>query len=101
MNDDLISRQAVINAIESHGSVWIGMADDVTVEQAMNKAADAMRNLMIMIVNNMPAEHPELSEWCTTCKEYDQKAQCCPRFSAVIRSTVEELKTKYKEGDDD
>ena len=37
---------------------------------------------------------PPLEEfaWCTDCKEYDQKAHCCHRFTKVIRQTVEELK---------
>ena len=35
---------------------------------------------------------PELNEWCTDCKEYDQERHCCPRFNKVIRETVEEYK---------
>ena len=35
---------------------------------------------------------PELDEWCTDCKEYDQKRHCCPRFRRVIRETVEEVR---------
>ena len=31
-------------------------------------------------------------EWCTDCKEYDQERHCCPRWTKVIRNTVEELK---------
>lgn len=29
-------------------------------------------------------------EWCDTCKEYDQKKHCCPRFNKVIRKTLAE-----------
>lgn len=34
----------------------------------------------------------ESFEWCTDCKEYDQDAHCCHRYSKVIRQTVEEMK---------
>lgn len=35
---------------------------------------------------------PELDEWCTDCKEYDQKRHCCPRFRRVIREVAEEVR---------
>ena len=35
---------------------------------------------------------PDLDEWCTDCKEYDQEKHCCPRFNRVIRETVEEVR---------
>lgn len=31
-------------------------------------------------------------EWCDTCKEYDQEAHCCHRWSKVINNTVKEIK---------
>ena len=34
----------------------------------------------------------ESFEWCTDCKEYDQEAHCCHRWSKMIRKTVEEMK---------
>lgn len=36
-------------------------------------------------------------EWCHDCKEYDQKAHCCHRWTGVIRETVKELEECYKE----
>lgn len=30
-------------------------------------------------------------EWCTDCKEYDHNRHCCPRFSKVIRGTLDEV----------
>ena len=52
--------------------------------------ADAKTRLMSLA----PTVQPPLEEfeWCTECKEYDQKAHCCHRFTKVIRETVEELK---------
>lgn len=37
-------------------------------------------------------QEPQTFEWCTDCREYDQKKHCCHRWSKVIRSTVEEIK---------
>lgn len=36
-------------------------------------------------------------EWCHDCKEYDQEAHCCHRWTKVIRKTVEELEERYGE----
>ena len=33
-------------------------------------------------------------EWCHDCKEYDQNAHCCHRWTKVIRNTVNDLKTQ-------
>ena len=43
-----------------------------------------------------PSAQPkqEEFEWCHDCKEYDQTAHCCHRWTKVIRQTVEELKAK-------
>lgn len=37
-------------------------------------------------------------EWCHDCKEYDQGAHCCHRWTKVIRNTVEELKRERPKG---
>lgn len=54
---------------------------------------------VIKIINDTSFEQPELhyDEWCTDCKEYDQKRHCCPRFNRVIRETVEEYKSAQLE----
>ena len=44
------------------------------------------------------AKVSEEFEWCHDCKEYDQKAHCCPRWTKVIRKTVEELKQERPHG---
>ena len=49
----------------------------------------------------------ESFEWCTDCKEYDQEAHCCHRYSKMIRKTVDEMQIvrckecKYAEYIDD
>lgn len=37
-------------------------------------------------------------EWCHDCKEYDQEAHCCHRWTKVIRNTVEELRRERPKG---
>jgi hypothetical protein len=37
-------------------------------------------------------QEPQTFEWCTDCREYDQKKHCCHRWSKVIRNAVEEMK---------
>ena len=44
-------------------------------------------------VDAEPVEPIEF-EWCHDCKEYDQNAHCCHRWTKVIRNTVNELKTQ-------
>ena len=43
----------------------------------------------------IPGAEQEEFEWCHDCKEYDQEAHCCHRWSKQIRQTVEELKEIY------
>ena len=42
-------------------------------------------------IDAMPSAEEESFEWCTDCKEYDQEAHCCHRWSKMIRKTVEEM----------
>lgn len=43
-------------------------------------------------INEALEQEPQTFEWCTDCREYDQKKHCCPRYNKVIRSAVEEIK---------
>ena len=71
--DDLISRKAAIDAV---------------IKRDANCGIDSAE-----VLKALPSAQPPLEEfeWCTDCKEYDQKAHCCHRFTKVIRQTVEEL----------
>ena len=44
-------------------------------------------------IDEMPNVTMEEFEWCHDCKEYDTERHCCPRWTKVIRQTVEEMKT--------
>ena len=38
-----------------------------------------------------PTANADEFEWCHDCKEYDQNAHCCHRWTKVIRNTVDGL----------
>ncbi len=40
-------------------------------------------------------------EWCTGCKEYDQEAHCCHRYSKCINEAVKEIRGVFQEVYDD
>jgi hypothetical protein len=72
-----VSKDAVIDVIEGfpHGDVW---------------NVESMEEMVYMI-KLLPSAEEESFEWCDTCKEYDQEAHCCHRWSKMIRKTVEEM----------
>jgi hypothetical protein len=43
-----------------------------------------------MAIKALEQEQQADNEWCTDCKEYDHEKHCCPRFSQVIRTTLQE-----------
>ena len=88
MNDDSISRKAAINALAN----YIHNVDKVFSTGLMS--ADDCKDAAHSVLDALPAAQPPLEEfeWCTDCKEHDQKAHCCHRYTKVIRKTMEELK---------
>ena len=79
--DDLISRQAAIRWVKTECNPY----GKPTLDFESGKK-------VIEHLEQMPSAQPEEFEWCTDCKEYDQERHCCPRWTKVIRNTVEELK---------
>lgn len=76
MTDDLISRQAAIDTVlELDASQRVSWKDAV-----------------IDVIDSLPSVQPDLDETCEDCKEYDSERHCCPRFSRVIKTTVDELR---------
>ena len=50
----------------------------------------------IRVLDDIPSAKPDMDEWCTDCKEYDQEKHCCHRWTKVIRKTVEEMQMMGK-----
>ena len=80
--DDVIRRQSVLDAITASINQY---GSRYTAEQ-LN-----MWGLFAQMVKEMSSAESESFEWCTDCKEYDQEAHCCHRWSKMIRKTVEEM----------
>lgn len=86
--DDTVYRQAAIDAFLT----------ELTKRERKNLlhtwSTVEVKYFITDMLEQLPSAQPEykLDEWCTDCKEYDQKRHCCPRFNRVIRETVEEYK---------
>ena len=88
---DLISRQAVLDKFQALCDAC-GEGDKYNGVMCRACALDDG----ICIVEDIPSAKPDMDEWCTDCKEYDQKQHCCPRWNKVIRQTVEEMQMMGK-----
>lgn len=80
---DLIDRQNAINVFEI-------LSDKMTNE------GKTMMAQAISVLMDLSSAKPDMDEWCTNCKEYDQEKHCCPRWNKVIRKTVEEMQMMGK-----
>lgn len=83
---DAVSREAVSEWLKQYGQ-------DVLHGKYKFSLMYIWKNLM-----DLPSVQPEKFEWCHDCKEYDQTQHYCPRWTKVIRQTVEELKAQPKIG---
>lgn len=57
--------------------------------------AEQTHEAVAMAVKALSAEE-ESFEWCTDCREYDQEAHCCHRWTKVIRNTIEEIRNEKR-----
>lgn len=97
--DDLISRKAVYDELFDICNEVKKLAQ-VANDNTLKNIIEAQKAILIEIkmrIAKLPAirseaAQPELDEWCTDCKEYNQDRHCCPRWNRVIRETVEELR---------
>ena len=95
MKDDMISRQAALDALDQVAQMFPYRipGDAKTYRQyneAWNDAIDAAENALEALPPAQP--EPEEFEWCHTCREYDQEKHCCHRWTKVIRKTVDDMK---------
>ena len=49
------------------------------------------RGMIKSVIENQPTIEEREFEWCHDCKEYDQEAHCCHRWTKVIRQALDEL----------
>lgn len=87
---DLIRRQDALDALGEEPLVWYGGWDEIAERNQWRRAVKAIKAV--------PTAWQEKFEWCHDCKEYDQTAHCCHRWTKVIRQTVAELKAEPKPG---
>ena len=77
------------------------MDETITKKQAIEAITDELDRIdhvpqwifdrLERAIRKLPSAEEESFEWCTDCKEYDQEAHCCHRWSKMIRKTIEEL----------
>lgn len=100
----LVNVDAVIDEIEKHKQY---MRDKIPNEKLAELYFLAHEHIKELILLKVPSAEEESFEWCDGCKEYDQEAHCCHRWSKMIRKTVEEMRIvrckdcKYAEYIDD
>lgn len=92
MSEDTISRKAAIDHLKKrlYETAINNMSGDDALYQEI---AD---NRVGVWVNEIPSAQPEhtnscyTNSWCINCKEYDTENKCCPRYSRVIKQTLDD-----------
>jgi rubrerythrin len=77
--------------LKAHYCWWAGGSKEMSIDEA-KKTFDTIIDVQPTVDAN-PVQPIEF-EWCHDCKEYDQDAHCCHRWTKVIRNTVNDLKTQ-------
>ena len=76
--------------------------DESPTEEIKIRAEQAIATFceVSLTAKKMPTIEPErkMDEWCTDCKEYDQKRHSCPRWNRVIRETLKDAEPERKKG---
>ena len=89
MSEDTISRKAAIDALDH--------MDYMPGEWAVKGLTMCKE-----IIKGLPPAQPEqtnswcINSWCIDCKEYDTENKCCPRYSRVIKQTLDDA---YRHGE--
>ena len=103
MSDDLISRQAAIDAILAvTGNSSVRELYEHVQEHGLSDMWSGGVNAAIDIIIAVPSAQPEqtnswcINSWCNNCKEYDTENKCCPRYNRVIKQTLDDA---YRHGE--
>ena len=91
--DDNISRQRALDALDKRFEEFLKVFGYDAYEKADEKTKLVCDGLSEAedVIMGLPSAEEESFEWCTDCKEYDQEAHCCHKWSKMIRKTVEEM----------
>ena len=65
--NDLISRQAAIDAINRYGSVWMEYTEIMSVDELAERALKASKQSMVKILHDLPSAQPKIVR-CKDCK---------------------------------
>ena len=61
--NDLISRQAAIDAINRYGSVWMEYTEIMSVDELAERALKASKQSMVKILHDLPSAQPKIGKW--------------------------------------
>lgn len=90
MNDDLISRQAAIDALKEHRALFCDNTPDTFSKLSYAEKSRVVElDMAIATLVNLPSAQPERTD-CTECEEYDSETKSCPKYCDVIRQTLAE-----------
>lgn len=68
----------------------IELLDGITTQ---GRETDEAVNMAIQALKERHKQE-QTFEWCQDCKEYDQGAHCCHRWSKIIGSTIADIKAE-------
>lgn len=92
--NDIISRCALKDAIEE--LTWYSKNKDGVLVEGASSDCDAYYKVWEIFEKIDTAQavnsKNDVFEWCHDCKEYNKEKHYCPKFTQVIRDTVDEMK---------
>ena len=68
----------------------IDLLDEITTQ---GRETDEAINMAIQSLKECHRQE-QTFEWCHDCREYDQEAHCCHRWSKIIGSTIADIKAE-------
>ena len=87
---EYISKEDAIDCVLSQ---YCASSDET--EEALGNAIEEIKKRPAADVVERKCD--EEFEWCTDCKEYDHDRHCCPRFSRVINTTLQDIRVEVVE----
>lgn len=91
-----VEKERYRDAAFRHFMKYLDDPDGIDEESGISHLKHLACNIAFLceLEKDLPSAQSEEFEWCHDCKEYDQDKHYCPRWTKVIRKTVEELKAQ-------